>query len=67
MAVREGATTVGEITSGCLSPTLGRPIAMAYVRADLAHAGQRLSIETGRGESLEARVAPLPFYKAPKG
>lgn len=57
---------VGEVTSGCLSPTLDHPIAMAYV--DRAHTGigQALTVSTGKVE-LEAKVVPMPFYSRQKG
>lgn len=53
---------VGEVTSGALSPTLGVPIAMAYV--DLAHAddGTRVAVDV-RGDRVEMAVGPLPFYR----
>jgi len=53
---------VGHLTSGTLSPTLGVPIAMGYVRPDLAEAGTELLIDI-RGKSVAAKVVPLPFYK----
>lgn len=55
-----GDREVGTITSGALSPTLGRPIAMAYVDRDAAGAGD-LAIDV-RGTRLPAAVTPLPFY-----
>jgi aminomethyltransferase len=66
MAAREGAAVfagdrqVGTVTSGGFSPTLGHPIAMAYI--DSAHAadGTGLELEV-RGKRLPARVVPLPF------
>jgi aminomethyltransferase len=66
MAAREGAPVfaadrqVGTVTSGGFSPTLGHPIAMAYV--DTAHAsdGSQVEIEL-RGKRLPARVVPMPF------
>ena len=67
MKVLDGSKEVGEITSACLSPTLERPIAMAYVAPDAAAPGTRLAIDTGReGKTLDAEVTPLPFYKKPK-
>lgn len=58
---------VGQVTSACLSPTLERPIAMAYVAKDHAAPGTRLTIDTGKdGKTLAAEVAALPFYKKPK-
>lgn len=53
---------VGVVTSGALSPTLGRPIAMAYVDPALATVGTRLAIDV-RGTPLPVQVAPLPFYR----
>lgn len=66
LPAREGATVhlgdkqVGTVTSGGFSPTLGHPIAMAYVDNALAEDGTPLEIEV-RGKRLPARVAPMPF------
>lgn len=66
MAAREGAkvlsgeTEVGTVTSGGFSPSLERPIAMAYVAVDLAVPGTPLSIDV-RGRKLAASVVPMPF------
>lgn len=57
----EGAEA-GVITSGVLSPTLGHPIAMAYVRPDLAAEGTELVVDV-RGKDFPVRVVALPFYK----
>ena len=65
-AAREGALVfsgdreVGRVTSGGFSPSLERPIAMAYVDADLAAAGTALEIDV-RGRRLAATVTPMPF------
>jgi aminomethyltransferase len=66
MAAREGAdvfageTKVGTVTSGGFSPTLGHPIAMAYV--DAAHSSEDTQLELEvRGKRLPARVVPMPF------
>ncbi len=53
---------IGEITSGALSPTLGHPIAMAYVDAPAATPGTPLFIDV-RGTRLAATVTSLPFYR----
>jgi aminomethyltransferase len=60
-----GDRVVGVITSGALSPTLGHPIAMAYVDPDVAEAGTALEIDV-RGSRIAASVVPLPFYKREK-
>lgn len=56
---------VGEITSGALSPTLGYPIAMAYVAPALARLGTEVYMDV-RGTRIPATVASLPFYSRKK-
>jgi aminomethyltransferase len=53
---------VGAVTSGALSPTLGQPIAMAYVDPALAIIGTEVFIDV-RGRRIPATVTALPFYK----
>jgi aminomethyltransferase len=53
---------VGDVTSGTVSPTLGRPIAMGYVEPQVAMPGQQLTVDV-RGQVLDARVVDLPFYR----
>ncbi len=53
---------VGEVTSGVLSPTLGKSIAMAFVKSEFARQGTRLDVDVGRTQTT-ARVVDLPFYK----
>ncbi len=54
---------VGEITSGTLSPTLGYPIALAYVPAEVAKVGNNLAIEI-RGKTYPATIVKRPFYRS---
>ncbi len=65
--VREGATVIdergaeiGRVTSGGFAPSLGSPIAMAYVPAGLATPGTALRL-LQRGKTHDATVAGLPF------
>ncbi|MGJ9406308.1 glycine cleavage system aminomethyltransferase GcvT [Nesterenkonia aurantiaca] len=61
----EGAAageTVGAVTSGLPSPTLGFPIAMAYVDVEHTEPGTRLDIDL-RGKPQPFEVVPLPFYR----
>jgi aminomethyltransferase len=53
---------VGEITSGALSPTLGHPIAMAFVSPRVSEPGTPLTIDV-RGTRIPATVTTLPFYR----
>jgi aminomethyltransferase len=52
----------GVVTSGTQSPTLGMPIAIAYVAPADAEPGTLLSVEV-REQPVSAEVVPLPFYK----
>jgi aminomethyltransferase len=59
-AVFAGEADIGRVTSGGFSPTLGHPIAMAYIDAAHTAPGTALTIEV-RGRRLDAQVVPLPF------
>jgi len=63
MKVLLGGEEIGFVTSGCLSPTLEKSIAMAYVQADHAEEGKTVQIDLGR-QAIDAQIIPLPFYKA---
>jgi aminomethyltransferase len=65
--VREGALVldgegneVGRVTSGGFSPSLERPIAMAYVPLALATLGAVITVEQ-RSKIFQATVTPMPF------
>ncbi|MEJ6014436.1 glycine cleavage system aminomethyltransferase GcvT [Corynebacterium sp. H127] len=56
-----GGESIGVITSGQLSPTLGYPIALAYV--DRAYAAEGTQLEADiRGKKYPYTVVKLPFY-----
>ncbi len=58
--VYAGDNKVGTVTSGGFSPSLSRPIAMAYVASDHAAEGSALTVEV-RGKRLAATVTKTPF------
>jgi aminomethyltransferase len=65
--VREGAhivddtgAAVGRVTSGTVGPSVGQPIAMAYVPSALAVAGTVVHADV-RGKRQPMRISPLPF------
>ncbi len=70
-AARQGATVlldgeqIGEITSGQPSPTLGHPIALAYLDREHTEPGTAVSVDI-RGKSYDFTVAELPFYRREK-
>jgi aminomethyltransferase len=69
-AAREGATVlagaqaIGKVTSGTITPTLNRPVAMAYVAREQSAIGTALTVEIGKTQAA-ARVVGLPFYRRP--
>jgi len=67
MPVREGAKLsdakghpLGRVTSGTLGPTVGEPIAMAYLAANHALPEHEVFAEV-RGKKLPMRVRAMPF------
>ncbi|MEW2077650.1 glycine cleavage system aminomethyltransferase GcvT [Streptomyces sp. NPDC012403] len=65
-AVVAGGEVIGEVTSGAPSPTLGKPIAMAYVDAAYAAPGTEGVGVDVRGSHEPYEVVALPFYKRRK-
>ena len=63
--VLDGERRTGVVTSGTHSPTLGKPIAMAYVTPGDEAPGTILSVAI-REQPITAEVVPLPFYKRAK-
>ena len=63
--VVDGATTIGQVTSGTQTPFLKRAIGMAYVPADRTEPGTILTVDV-RGRRAAARVVAMPFYKRPR-
>lgn len=63
--VDEHGAVLGEITSGALSPTLGHPIAMAYLDPSSAAVGTAVFLDV-RGTRIPATVTALPFYRRTK-
>ncbi len=56
---------LGTVTSGTLSPSLGYPIAIAYVKKEFQAVGTKLSVQI-RDKFYPAEVVPTPFYKRPQ-
>ncbi len=60
--VLAGGQPIGTVTSGAPSPTLGIPIAMAYLDADAGEGDPELTVGI-RGEAVPAHLTDLPFYR----
>ncbi|WP_178945482.1 glycine cleavage system aminomethyltransferase GcvT [Kocuria sp. TGY1127_2] len=56
---------IGEVTSGIPSPTLGYPVALAFVEARQADVGTTIAVDI-RGKSNDFEVVELPFYSRSK-
>ncbi|WP_020112799.1 glycine cleavage system aminomethyltransferase GcvT [Rhodococcus sp. 114MFTsu3.1] len=54
--------TIGRVTSGALSPTLGYPIALAYIDVDHSEVGTPVAVGI-RHKSEQFRISPVPFYR----
>ena len=59
----ESAEVVGKVTSGCPSPTLGKNIAMGYIKSPLHKAGTPVEVLV-RGKRRRAEVVKMPFVKS---
>ena len=57
----DGAS-IGTVTSGGFSPTLGRPVAMGYVAADYAAVDTPVHLMV-RGRAMSARVSEMPLCR----
>ena len=63
--VVDGEQEIGVVTSGTHSPTLKKPIGLAYLPLDKSVPGTEFTILI-RGKEARARVVPTPFYKRPR-
>jgi aminomethyltransferase len=61
-AILADSGPVGRVTSGTFSPTFQKPLAMGYVAPAYAQVGTKLRVDI-RGQSAEATVVRLPFYR----
>jgi len=64
-SVLKNGTLIGEVTSGQPSPTLGYPVALAYVDVENSEPGTIVDVEL-RGKTEPFEVVALPFYKRQK-
>ncbi|RAV32076.1 glycine cleavage system aminomethyltransferase GcvT [Corynebacterium heidelbergense] len=60
-----GGEQIGSVTSGALSPTLGHPVAMAYVSKGAVETGATVEVDI-RGKRQPFTVVELPFYSREK-
>ncbi|MGH2561789.1 MAG: glycine cleavage system aminomethyltransferase GcvT [Thermomicrobiales bacterium] len=63
--VQVGGKNVGFVTSGAMSPTLGKNIGLALIERELAGVGKPLDVIV-RGKAVRAVQVKTPFYKRPR-
>jgi aminomethyltransferase len=63
--VVDGSEEIGVVTSGTHSPSLKKPIGLAYLPLDKTAPGTEFMVMI-RGKETRARVVPTPFYKRAK-
>ena len=56
---------IGRVTSGTMSPSIGKGIGLGYVSSDQAAIGNKIEIKI-RKNSIPATIVKLPFYKNQK-
>lgn len=59
----ESGETIGEVTSGCPSPSLGGSIAMGYVETSHSKSGTQVLLEV-RGKTFPGLITKMPFIPA---
>jgi len=65
MAIVADGAPIGQVTSGALTPTLDRAIALGYVPPAHGAVDTALAVDI-RGRAVPARVVRRPFYKRPR-
>ena len=60
--ITSGGVKTGDVTSGCLSPRLDKPIALAYVATDILQVGSSINFSI-RGKEYPAKIVKLPFIE----
>lgn len=63
VAILVNDDVVGEVTSGCPSPSLGGNVAMGYIRDDLKKPGTAVDLKI-RDKKFVASIAKMPFTPA---
>jgi aminomethyltransferase len=58
----DGDRKIGQVTSGAMSPSLQKPIALGYVPRELSKTGSVVEVQV-RDKRFPATVVKPPFYK----
>lgn len=60
--ITKDGKTIGKVTSGTMSPSLGKPIGMGYVETSYSTPGTEISIQI-RNKPVAGVIVKTPFYK----
>lgn len=60
--VDDNGNRIGRVTSGTMSPSLGKGIGLGYVPTTFSEVGSKINIQV-RKKAIPATVVKLPFYK----
>ncbi|XCF04896.1 glycine cleavage system aminomethyltransferase GcvT [Tamlana crocina] len=60
--VDNNGKTIGNVTSGTMSPSMGKGIGLGYVPVIFSEVGSKINIQI-RKKAIPATVVKLPFYK----
>ena len=63
--ILQNGAVVGELTSGAIGPTIGKPIGIGFMESGEMKPGATVEIEI-RGKRIPAVITALPFYKRPR-
>ncbi|NEM99367.1 glycine cleavage system aminomethyltransferase GcvT [Pontibacter burrus] len=60
--VNEAGEQIGEVTSGTMSPSMGKGIGLGYVKTELSKPGTEIFIRV-RNKDMKAQIVKLPILK----
>ncbi|HNQ28078.1 MAG TPA: glycine cleavage T C-terminal barrel domain-containing protein, partial [Aquaticitalea sp.] len=60
--VDSNGKTIGKVTSGTMSPSMGKGIGLGYTQSIFSEIGSKIYIQI-RKNAVPATVVKLPFYK----
>lgn len=61
--VDDSGNAIGHVTSGTMSPSMGKGIGLGYVPTETSSVGNKINIQI-RKNAVPATVVKLPFYKS---
>jgi aminomethyltransferase len=63
--IKKNGEPIGYVTTGSMSPTIGKNLGMGYVPVEMSEIGTEFDVEI-RGKDVPAKVIAMPFYRRAK-